>query len=112
MYIRSTGLGRTLLDCKVVKIEKTNVVPSTLDPPKDGQPPEPTRILMTIQTVHPVSWTVRGFVDPSDLWMIVKALTFSVIWTSLKFLLSPKARAAGKDSQDPGASAPSTQATD
>ncbi len=87
MYIRSTGLGRTLLTCRVAKIEVTRIVPSTLKEPKEGES-EPTRLLMTIQTTDPVSWTVRGFVEPEDLRAILKAaLRPSVIWTALKFLV-------------------------
>ncbi len=87
MYIRSTGLGRTLLTCGVAKIEITDIVPSTLEAPKEGQR-EPRRMLMTIQTSDPVTWTVRGFVEPDDLRQIVKAaLKPSVIFTAIKFLL-------------------------
>ncbi len=87
MYIRSTGLGRTLLTCGVAKIEVTDVVPSTLEPPKEGHR-EPKRMLMTIQTTDPVNWTVRGFVEPDDLRQILKAaLKPGVILTAIKFLL-------------------------
>lgn len=87
MFIRSTGLGRTLLTCHVAKIEVTDIVPSTLEAPKDGQK-EPMRMLMTIQTTDPVTWTVRGFVEPDDLRLILKAaLKPSVILTALKFLV-------------------------
>lgn len=87
MFIRSTGLGRTLLTCHVEKIEVTHIVPSTLKDPEPGKP-EPTRLLMTIKTTDPVAWTVRGFVEPEDLWLILKAaLTPAVIWTGLKFLV-------------------------
>lgn len=93
MFIRSTGLGRTLLTCHVEKIEVTNVVPSTLEKPKEGEK-EPTRMLMTIQTTSPVTWTVRGFVEPEDLWLILKAaMKPSVIWCGIKFLLTPKKKA-------------------
>jgi hypothetical protein len=73
MFIRSTGLGRTLLSARVAKIETTRVVPSTLEPPKDGAA-EPMRMLMIMQVVHPVNWTVRAFVDPSDLRHMVKVV--------------------------------------
>lgn len=87
MLIRSTGLGRTLLSCDVVKIEVTDIIPSTLEPSKDSHK-EPMRILMTIQTTHPVTWTVRGFVEPDDLRLILKAaLKPSVILATIKFLL-------------------------
>jgi hypothetical protein len=88
MFIRSTGLGRTLLTCKVAKIEVTELVPSTLEPPEEGEPREQSRLLMTIQTTDPVNWTVRGFVEPSDLVTILKAaMSFRVLWTAFKFLL-------------------------
>ena len=87
MFIRSTGLGRTLLTCHVAKIEVTDIVPSTLEPAKEGEK-EPLRMLMTIQTTDPVTWTVRGFVEPDDLRLILKAaLKPSVIFTAIKFLL-------------------------
>jgi hypothetical protein len=87
MFIRSTGLGRTLLTCGVAKIEITDIVPSTLEVPKDGQK-EPKRMLMTIQTTDPVAWTVRGFVEPDDLRQIIRAaLKPSVIFAAIKFLL-------------------------
>ena len=66
MFLRSTGLGRTLLTARVAKIETTSMVPSTLEPPKNGAA-EPLRMLMTMEMVNPVHWTVRAFVDPSDL---------------------------------------------
>lgn len=73
MLIRSTGLGRTLLSAKVAKIEKTNIVPETIEPSKNGK--EPDRMLMTMETVDPVNWIVRIFVEPSDirriLWLVV-----------------------------------------
>jgi len=71
MFLRSTGLGRTLLTARVAKIETTDMVPSTLEPPKNGTA-EPLRMLMTMEVVNPVHWTVRAFVDPSDLRRMVK----------------------------------------
>ena len=70
MYIRSTGLGKTLLQCKVAKVEPTRVVPETLEAPKEGEN-EPTRLLMTMDVIAPVSWTVRAFVEPADLRRII-----------------------------------------
>ncbi len=97
MYIRSTGLGRTLLTCHVAKIEVTNIVPSTLGTPEKGKK-EPKRMLMTIQTTDPVAWTVRGFVEPSDLRQIIlAALRPAVIFTALRFLLFGGGPKAAKD---------------
>ena len=70
MYIRSTGLGRTLLQTRVAKVELTNIVPGTLESPKEGGD-EPTRLLMTMDVIAPVSWTVRAFVEPADLRRII-----------------------------------------
>lgn len=105
MFIRSTGLGRTLLTCHVEKIEVTTMVPSTLEMPKDGEPKEPQRLLMTIQTTDPVTWTVRGFVEPEDLWLILKAaMKPSVIMTGIKFLLfGKKKRAVTEDTAESSA---------
>jgi hypothetical protein len=89
MFIRSTGLGRTLLTARVAKIETTEVVPSTLEPPKDGTS-EPMRMLMVMQVVHPVNWTVRAFVDPSDLRHMVKVVLTNpmLILKGIKFFFS------------------------
>lgn len=106
MFIRSTGLGRTLLTCHVDKIEVTNVVPETLKDPAEGQH-EPPRLLMTIKTTHPVSWTVRGFVEPEDLRLILKAaLKPAVIWTALKFLVFGGSAKKKTPTEDVEASAP------
>jgi hypothetical protein len=87
MFIRSTGLGRTLLKAKVSKIEVTNLVPATLEKPKD-EGNEPRRLLMVLEIVEPVHWTVRAFVEPKDLkemiLMILKRP--SVILEGVKFL--------------------------
>jgi len=89
MFIRSTGLGRTLLTARVANIETTEVVPSTLEPPKNGAA-EPTRMLMVMQVVHPVNWTVRAFVDPSDLRHMIKVVLTHpmLILKGIKFLFS------------------------
>jgi hypothetical protein len=89
MFVRSTGLGRTLLMAKVAMIETTEVVPSTLEPPKGGTV-EPMRMLMVIQVVSPVNWTVRAFVDPSDLRHMVKVVLTNpmLILKGIKFFFS------------------------
>ena len=71
MFIRSTGLGKTLLQCKVAKVEPTAIVPETLEMPKEGEAKEITRLLMTMQVIAPVTWTVRAFIEPADLRAII-----------------------------------------
>jgi len=87
MYIRSTGLGKTLLQCKVAKVEATNIIPETLDPPKEGEN-EPMRLLMTMQVIAPVTWTVRAFVEPADLRHIIGFALRNpgVLFNSARFL--------------------------
>jgi len=87
MFIRSTGLGKTLLKAKVAKVEITDLVPATLEKPKDNEN-EPERILVVLEIVEPVHWTVRAFVEPKDLREMVSLILKhpSVIWEGLKFL--------------------------
>jgi hypothetical protein len=89
MFIRSTGLGRTLLTARVANIETTTIVPSTLEAPSDGRA-EPMRMLMVMEVVHPVHWTVRAFVDPADLRRMIKLVLMNpmLIMRGLKFLFS------------------------
>jgi len=88
MYIRSTGLGKTLLKAEAANIEAIDIVPETLEQPEEGD--EPTRLLMTMQTVEPVHWTVRVFVEPPDLrrmlWIVLKSP--SILYWSLRLLFS------------------------
>jgi len=88
MYIRSTGLGKTLLQCKVAKVESTRVVPETLEMPKEDEN-EPTRLLMTMQVIAPVTWTVRAFVEPADLRRIIGLVLKNprVLFSSGRFIL-------------------------
>jgi len=88
MYIRSTGLGKTLLKARVVKIEPTNIIPETLEHPNGSH--EPTRILMVTDIIEPVNWTVRIFVEPRDLRQMLKqAFTHpSILLYALGFLFS------------------------
>ena len=88
MYIRSTGLGKTLLQCKVARIEATNVIPETMELPKEGEN-EPTRLLMTMQVIAPVTWMVRAFVEPADLRHIILVTLKNpkAIFSGLRFLL-------------------------
>jgi hypothetical protein len=89
MYLRSTGLGKTLLQCKAAKIEHTDVVPETLKHPQDGEM-EPKRLLLTMKVTEPVTWTVRAFIEPKDLRDII-GLFFknpSILWHAARFLFS------------------------
>jgi hypothetical protein len=88
MYIRSTGLGKTLLQCQVAKVEYTHVVPETLKNPENGRQ-EPMRLLMTMQVIAPVTWTVRAFVEPADVRRLVVHFlkTPSALLHAARFLL-------------------------
>ena len=89
MFVRSTGLGRTLLRGRIAIVESTTLVPSTLEPPVPGTT-EPMRMLMAMEILHPVHWTVRAFLDPADLrhmvWLVLK--NPMLILRAIKFLLS------------------------
>jgi hypothetical protein len=89
MFMRSTGLGRTLLKAKVSDILATHIVPSTLDEPTEGST-EPMRMVLMMEVIHPVHWIVRGFLDPSDLRKMVKIILTNpiLILKGIKFLLS------------------------
>ena len=65
MFVRSTGLGRTLLSGRISKIVTTRLVPATLEEPAAGQT-EPMRVLMEMEITSPVHWTVRAFLDPPE----------------------------------------------
>ena len=65
MYLRSTALGKTLLNGKIERIEASRVVPETLENNNDGD--EPARLLMTMEVVEPVHWTIRTFLEPADI---------------------------------------------
>jgi len=89
MFVRSTGLGRTLLRGRIALVETTELDPATLELPANGAQ-EPMRMLMAMEILHPVHWTVRAFLDPADLrqmlWMIIKNPAF--IMRAIKFLFS------------------------
>jgi hypothetical protein len=97
MYIRSTGLGKTLLKAEAAKIEAVKIVPETLEQPGEGD--EPTRLLMILKTVEPVHWTVRIFVEPPDLrrilWIVLKSP--KVLFWSLRFLFSKRPKPQEKE---------------
>jgi hypothetical protein len=85
MKIRSTGLGKTLLKAQVGTVEPTKVVPATLEASDN----EPTRLLLTMEVVEPVHWTVRAFMEPSDVRRVVKLLLLRprTLFTALVFLV-------------------------
>lgn len=87
MFVRSTGLGRTLLTGRIDKIVTTTVVPSTLETPPSGSK-EPLRLLVEVEITNPVHWTVRAFIDPPDLREMIKIILTSpgLILSCLKFL--------------------------
>jgi len=89
MYIRSTGLGKTLLQCKVGSVESSVVVPETLEASKEGEE-EPTRLLMTMRVIAPVTWTVRAFVEPADLRAIMGFVFRNpkVLWDAICFIIA------------------------
>jgi hypothetical protein len=89
MFVRSTGLGRTLLRGRIAIVESTTLVPSTLEPPAEGTS-EPMRMLMAMEILHPVHWTVRAFLDPSDLRHMIGLILKNpmLILRAIKFLLS------------------------
>ena len=89
MFIRSTGLGRTLLTGRIAAIQTTTMVPETLATPKPGEK-EPMRMLMVMEITHPVHWTVRAFLDPPDLRELVKHIITNpgLIMRGIQFLFS------------------------
>ena len=106
MFVRSTGLGRTLLTGRIDKIVTTTVVPSTLEPPKGAQ--EPLRLLVEIEITNPVHWTVRAFIDPPDLREMIKIIVTSprLLFSCLKFLFMK-----GPQYDDPAAAGTPAPAT-
>jgi hypothetical protein len=89
MFVRSTGLGRTLLRGRIAIVETTELDPATLEMPTNGTV-EPMRMLMAMEILHPVHWTVRAFLDPADLrhmvWLIIRNPAF--ILRAIKFLFT------------------------
>jgi len=106
MFVRSTGLGRTLLTGRIDKIVTTTVVPSTLEPPTGAQ--EPLRLLVEIEITNPVHWTVRAFIDPPDLREMIKIIVTSprLLFSCLKFLFMK-----GPQYDDPAAAGTPAPAT-
>lgn len=84
MKIRSTGLGKTLLTAQVGTVEPTKTIPATLEASDN----EPTRLLLTMEVVEPVHWTVRAFLEPGDMRRVIKLLLRPrTLFTALLFLM-------------------------
>jgi hypothetical protein len=98
MFVRSTGLGRTLLTGRIGKVVTTTIVPATLEEAPNGSK-EPMRMLMEMEILHPVHWTVRAFLDPPDLRELIKKVITNpgLILNGIKFLFmkGPKYDAPG-----------------
>jgi len=113
MFVRSTGLGRTLLTGRIGKVVTTTLVPATLEEAANGSK-EPKRMLMEMEILHPVHWTVRAFLDPPDLRSLVKKIITNpdLMFTGLKFLFmkGPKydAPATHGEAPKPAASGPAS----
>ena len=109
MFVRSTGLGRTLLTGRIDRIVTTTVVPSTLEPHTDGSK-EPMRLLVEVEITNPVHWTVRAFIDPPDLREMLKIIFTSpgLLFNCLKFLFmrGPKYDAPAQAGTQVAAAAP------
>jgi len=84
MKIRSTGLGKTLLTAQVGTVEPTTIVPASLEAGDN----EPKRLLLTMEVVEPVHWTVRAFLEPGDVRRVIKLLLRPrTLFTALLFLM-------------------------
>lgn len=109
MFVRSTGLGRTLLTGRIGKVVTTTIVPSTLEEATNGSK-EPMRMLMEMEILHPVHWTVRAFLDPPDLRELIKKIITNpgLIFNGIKFLFmkGPKYDVPGAHGEAPKAAAP------
>jgi hypothetical protein len=109
MFVRSTGLGRTLLTGRIGKVVTTTIVPSTLEEAANGSK-EPMRMLMEMEILHPVHWTVRAFLDPPDLRELIKKIITNpgLIMNGIKFLFmkGPKYDIPGAHGEASKAAAP------
>jgi hypothetical protein len=109
MFVRSTGLGRTLLTGRIGKVVTTTIVPSTLEEATNGSK-EPMRMLMEMEILHPVHWTVRAFLDPPDLRELIKKIITNpgLIMNGIKFLFmkGPKYDGPIAHGEAPKAAAP------
>jgi hypothetical protein len=109
MFVRSTGLGRTLLTGRIGRVVTTTIVPSTLEEATNGSK-EPMRMLMEMEILHPVHWTVRAFLDPPDLRELVRKIVTNpqLMLNGLKFLFmkGPKYDVPTAHAETPRTAAP------
>ena len=92
MKIRSTGLGKTLLTAQIGTVMSTRIVPATLE----LNDREPKRLLLTMEIVEPVHWTVRAFMEPGDLRRMLKLIMTrpGTLYNALLFLFSKSPKAS------------------
>ena len=70
MKVRSTGLGKTMMVAAPEQLLPTTINPETLE---DGEV-QPVRLLFQIKTIEPVVWTIRVFLESSDIRGMCKLL--------------------------------------
>ena len=85
MYVRSTGLGRTLLHGRLGELGPTQIDPAT----EEDSDIQPVRMVMVMEILEPVNWKVKAFMEPQDIrrliWLILRP---STILCGLKLLFS------------------------
>jgi hypothetical protein len=119
MFVRSTGLGRTLLTGRIGRVMATTIVPASLEEASNGTR-EQMRILMEMEILQPVNWTVRAFLDPHDLRELIKKIITNpvLMLNGIRFLFMKRrtydVSTAHKEAQKaagPGLSASPKEAT-
>ena len=86
MKVRSTGLGRTLMEADLLTIRPSKLKPETLQITDE---PEPTRLLIQMGVTSPVHWDISIFAEPQDMRKIILRILFkpSVWWYALTSIL-------------------------
>jgi len=74
MKVQSTGLGKTIMVAHIEELFYTEF--------------EDKEVLqMTIEATEPVHWTIKCYMEPSDVKYLMKlGLKFSILWKVLKSL--------------------------
>ena len=87
MKVRSTGLGRTLMEADLLSVGPSKLKPETLQVTND---PEPTRLLIQMGVTSPVHWDISIFFEPRDIRRIIVRMLFkpSVWWYALTSILN------------------------